>query len=115
MGVLAVPVLIAAGADGWAAAPARMRRPLAVAVVVAASGWPRGAFPLPPVLPLVDQLPRDGHVILVSDRDLSGPIYTGDRPESHVGGQGIFHRAVLREVGGGRAGVIRLHSVRRPR
>ena len=63
----------------------------------------------------MDALPRDGHVILLSDRDLTGPIYTGERPESHVGGQGIFHRAVVREVGGGRAGVIRLHSVRRPR
>lgn len=73
-----------------------------------------GSFPRPPVLPLVDEMPKKGRAILVTDRVLEGVIYTGDRPDLMVGGQGIFHRVLLREVGGGRLGTLTLHEVRRP-
>ena len=83
-------------------------------VVAADPATPVGRFPRPAVLPMADGFPKGGQVILVTDRILDGVIYTGDRPDWKVGGQGIFHRVLWTTVDGGAAGRYDLHYVRRP-
>ncbi len=83
--------------------------------VLVAAPVPAGLFPRAPLLPLVDGLQRDATCVLVSDLPREGVIFTGDRPDLHVGGQGIFLRVLLREVDLGRAGRFGIHQLRRPR
>jgi len=83
--------------------------------VVVAAPVPKGLFPRAPILPLVDSLPAGAACVLVSDRPHAGVIFTGDRPDLHVGGQGIFHRVLLKELDLGRSGTFAIHQIRRPR
>gem|GEM_PF-2239773 len=91
------------------------REPARRTGVVVAAPVPAGLFPRAPVLPLVDSLPAGAAAVLVSDRPHTGVIFTGDRPDLHVGGQGIFHRVLLKELDLGRSGSFGIHQIRRPR
>lgn len=116
-----------AGPSDWIALDLAVREEVGVEVflgdraparrtgVVVAAPVPVGLFPRAPVLPLVDSLPTEGTCVLVSDLPRDGVIFTGDRPDLHVGGQGIFLRVLLRELDLGRAGRFGIHQVRRPR
>lgn len=116
-----------AGASDWIALDLKTRDEVGIEVflgdrapahrtgVLVAAPVPAGLFPRAPLLPLVDALPKDATCVLVSDLPREGVIFTGDRPDLHVGGQGIFLRVLLREVDLGRAGRFGIHQIRRPR
>jgi hypothetical protein len=73
-----------------------------------------GLFPRAGLLPLAEPVPAGAQVVLVTDVPRDGPVFTGERSDLGVGGVGIFHRALLRTIDGGAAGMLRVDAVRRP-
>lgn len=87
------------------------RRPGRRVGVVAAAPVPVGEFPSATELPLREGLGGDVRCLLVSDREHEGVIFTGERPDLHRGGQGIFLRGPRTELPGG---VYAIHPILHP-